>query len=101
MLHRLSGIGAFLGISVLSWWLILCVLSDFNIHIVSLYGSLWFKLMLYLLVFGLCIHCCTGIRHLIWDMGYGFSIKHINLSGVIVVVTAMIMFLVWICGFLL
>lgn len=30
-------------------------------------------------------HTLAGIRHLLWDVGYGFNIKHLYLSGYIVV----------------
>lgn len=30
-------------------------------------------------------HTLNGIRHLIWDMGYGFQIKHLYMSGYVVV----------------
>lgn len=30
-------------------------------------------------------HTLNGIRHLVWDVGYGFQLKHLYLSGYIVV----------------
>lgn len=30
-------------------------------------------------------HTLNGIRHLIWDVGYGFELKHLYLSGYIVI----------------
>lgn len=33
----------------------------------------------------LIYHTLNGIRHLIWDVGYGFQLKHLYLSGYIVV----------------
>lgn len=34
----------------------------------------------------LIYHTLNGIRHLIWDVGYGFQLKQLYLSGYIVVV---------------
>lgn len=34
----------------------------------------------------LIYHTLNGVRHLIWDVGYGFQLKHLYLSGYIVVV---------------
>ena len=31
-------------------------------------------------------HLLSGIRHLAWDLGYGFEIKTANYSGVIVII---------------
>lgn len=30
-------------------------------------------------------HTLNGVRHLIWDIGYGFQLKHLYLSGYVVV----------------
>lgn len=35
---------------------------------------------------GFLYHTLNGIRHLVWDMGYGFQLKHLQLSGIIVIV---------------
>ena len=31
--------------------------------------------------FGFFLHLCGGIRHLVWDAGYGFSLRSIYASG--------------------
>jgi succinate dehydrogenase / fumarate reductase cytochrome b subunit len=36
----------------------------------------------------LFVHMCNGIRHLVWDAGYGFEIKSAQTNSVIVVVAA-------------
>lgn len=33
----------------------------------------------------LIYHTLNGIRHLIWDVGYGFQLKHLYLSGYVVI----------------
>lgn len=33
----------------------------------------------------LIYHTLNGIRHLVWDVGYGFQLKHLYLSGYIVI----------------
>ncbi|KJV56355.1 succinate dehydrogenase, cytochrome b556 subunit [Orientia chuto str. Dubai] len=92
ILHRISGIAVFGGASIVTWWLILCVYSDFNNDIVDIFYNIWFQILLYLVVFATCFHLCTGIRHLIWSTGYGFSIKYINISGLIAVILSIIIF---------
>ncbi|HJO56224.1 MAG TPA: hypothetical protein QF423_06075, partial [Candidatus Scalindua sp.] len=34
-------------------------------------------------------HLCNGIRHLAWDLGYGYAIGVVYRSGFVVVVTAL------------
>ena len=38
--------------------------------------------------FALFYHLCNGIRHLFWDMGRGFELSTVSLSGWLVVVGA-------------
>lgn len=33
------------------------------------------------LTFSLYLHACTGIRHLFWDMGKGFEVKTMTVTG--------------------
>jgi succinate dehydrogenase / fumarate reductase cytochrome b subunit len=39
----------------------------------------------------------NGIRHLAWDFGYGYEIKTANFSGVVVLLSSiLITFFIWI-----
>ena len=45
----------------------------------------------------------SGIRHLAWDLGYGFEIKTANISGIIVIISSLaltIMFWLFARGFI-
>lgn len=35
----------------------------------------------FLIAFPLMFHSCAGIRHLVWDLGKGFQIKTLHMSG--------------------
>jgi len=41
--------------------------------------------------FTLCYHLCNGIRHLLWDAGYGFEIEEATLSGYVMIAAATIL----------
>ena len=47
-------------------------------------GSLW----------ALCYHLLGGIRHLIWDMGYGFDLKVADRMGWAVIIGSFILTLI-------
>ena len=36
------------------------------------------------LIFSLVYHSFNGVRHLVWDYGYGFELKSVYLSGGVV-----------------
>lgn len=79
--HRMTGIGLFIGFSIITWWLVFWVFSKFDPQIFGLVNNLIVRLSLYLLSASLFYHLCTGIRHLFWDMGYGYDIPIMNKTG--------------------
>ena len=42
------------------------------------------------LIFSLHYHAINGIRHLIWDAGYGFEIKTVTQTGVLTLILSCI-----------
>ena len=65
----------------------------------SLLGSGFVQLMLAGWTWAFLYHLCNGVRHLFWDMGYGFEIKDAYRSGWIVVgVSAIATAVSWIVG---
>jgi succinate dehydrogenase / fumarate reductase, cytochrome b subunit len=47
-------------------------------------------------------HLCNGIRHLAWDVGYGFELRTAHLSGYAVLAAAVVLtVLVWLAVWLI
>jgi len=47
--------------------------------------------------FAFFLHLCGGIRHLIWDAGYGFELRTIYASGwTVVLVSSALTIIAWI-----
>jgi succinate dehydrogenase / fumarate reductase cytochrome b subunit len=89
--HRLTGIMLFLGFSLIAWWMVFWVFSKFDVHVFNFTNNLLAKLLLYSLSFALFYHLCTGIRHLFWDMGYGYSLNVMHKTGWAAVICAFIL----------
>lgn len=54
------------------------------------------KLILFGFTFALYYHLCNGIRHLFWDIGYGFELEQAKQSGIAVLVaTGVLTILTW------
>ena len=75
ILHRLSGIALAVGSILLAWWLIAVaasgeVFAATHAFIASPIGIL----LLFLWSVAFFYHLCNGIRHLVWDAGYGFDL---------------------------
>jgi len=76
------------------------LLSGFAIGMLSLPGSYPFYLDLvqnmhlggviifsakFLLAFPFMFHLCNGVRHLVWDLGYGFTLRTLYQTGYFVI----------------
>ena len=80
--HRITGAGLAVSTTLVVFWLASIAMGKstfigFNaflnntIVIIVLVSSLW----------ALWYHFCTGLRHLYWDMGYGYDLKSVAISG--------------------
>jgi len=61
----------------------------------------WFGyLVLFGFTFALFAHFCNGIRHLIWDMGYGFDVSKATKGAQISFLAALVLtVLTWVVAF--
>jgi len=91
ILHRATGLVLSLGLVVLAIWL-LAAASGPGVFaaLMTVYGSVWFKLPLAGIVFSFFYHLANGVRHLVWDAGRGFSHAAIRGGGIAVVAVALI-----------
>lgn len=59
-------------------------------------------LTLVLATFALFLHLCGGIRHLLWDLGFGFELRSIYVSGwIVVAASALLTMATWTAAILL
>lgn len=89
ILHRATGLVLTIAAIGLAWWL-LAVAGGPERHAAAtgLLGSAWMKLPLLVVAFCFFYHLSNGIRHLVWDFGYGFDRRQIRRSGWTVVAVA-------------
>ena len=80
--HRITGIIQSFGL-VLIFILILLIMSkkENYLFVESFLQSLFGKTFFILYTFSLLYHILNGIRHLIWDLGFGFDLKNVNFTG--------------------
>ena len=97
IMHRFTGIGLFFGISTIVWWFSLWVFNKFAPEYLDLKEFWLVKAALMLCSFALFYHLSNGVRHLLWDSGYCFSINEINLTGWLVVVLSLTFTVIFWC----
>jgi len=100
ILHRASGVALGVGTLLMAWWLIAAATSPAAFAMAQgLIGSPVGLLCLFGWTVALMFHFCSGIRHLVWDLGKGFEAPSYNNSAWMVLIgTALSSALIWIIG---
>jgi len=89
ILHRVTGVAMSVGLIVLCAWLMSAAAgaADYE-RVVSLLSTMIGKLMLIGFSFAFFFHLANGVRHLVWDVGYGFEKYQANASAWFVLLLA-------------
>jgi succinate dehydrogenase / fumarate reductase cytochrome b subunit len=85
--HRATGIALSFGTLLIAWWLITVAtagIADIQM-LPTLVATPIGQIILFGLVWSLSFHLLNGIRHLAWDLGYGFAVPTANANGVLVI----------------
>ncbi|MFO1248962.1 MAG: succinate dehydrogenase, cytochrome b556 subunit [Alphaproteobacteria bacterium] len=89
--HRITGVGLSVGAVVLAWWLFSIsngpegwesfhAISDTPIGLLVLFGLTW----------SLAYHFLNGVRHLAWDLGYGFEKRLAERNSMMIIVASIL-----------
>jgi succinate dehydrogenase / fumarate reductase cytochrome b subunit len=87
--HRATGIALAAGLVLLSWWLLALAHGPEAFAVVQGVIDSWLGVVVLLLyTLALFYHMGNGVRHLVWDFGYGFDVDVARRSGIAVLVFA-------------
>jgi len=87
IIHRISGVINLMGLILIFFWLLVLSFGENNYEsFLLIINSFFGKFILIGLTWSMSFHILSGIRHLAWDMGFGFEIKTANISGIIVLI---------------
>ena len=88
--HRISGVINLLALILIFFWLLCLSFGESNYELFLLIINSFFgKFILIGFTWSMSFHILSAIRHLAWDLGYGFEIKTANISGIIVVISSL------------
>jgi succinate dehydrogenase / fumarate reductase cytochrome b subunit len=83
--HRATGIALAAGYVLLAWWLIAASLGpDAYGFFGRLAGTIVGEIILFGFLWSLAYHLLNGIRHLAWDIGYGFRVPTAQITAALV-----------------
>ena len=100
IIHRITGMLNLLGLIFICAWISSAGISEnlfecFSVFLKSFIGTF----ILIGFTWSMTYHLLSGIRHFIWDLGYGYEIKTANLSGIIVVLGSLVLTtILWMIG---
>ena len=74
IVHRVTGFGLYFGTLLLAWWLIAAASGPGAYANVQAFTSSFIgRLIVFGYTWALLHHLLSGIRHFVWDLGYGFK----------------------------
>jgi len=82
--HRIVGVINILAITSICIWTLSLLVGENSYEITQLFLRSFFgKFIIVFLCWTFSFHILNEIRHLIWDMGYGFDLKVTKITGVL------------------
>ena len=101
IVHRITGAALYFGMILFAWWLLAAATGPGAFDTANAVFGSWFgRLVLFGFTWALLHHFLGGIRHLIWDLGYGYSFQMRNgLSWATLIWSVALTLLVWVVGY--
>jgi succinate dehydrogenase / fumarate reductase, cytochrome b subunit len=89
ILHRITGCALSVGLLMFLWFIAAIAGGPESYSFfVSFSSSFLGIIVIFGFVLALSYHLCNGIRHLAWDLGFGYDIKTVTKTGYVVLVSA-------------
>ena len=90
--HRIVGVVNAIAITLICFWTIFLLFGEQNYEAIKFFFQSFFgKLIIISLIWSFSFHSLNEIRHLIWDLGYGFDLKITKITGVITIIGSLVL----------
>ena len=90
--HRITGVINICLISIICLWVAFLLFGESNYEVVQNFLKSFFgKVVIIGALWSFSFQILSEIRHLFWDMGYGFDLKVSQITGIIVIVGSFIL----------
>lgn len=90
--HRITGLGLILGAVGVVWWLLAAATDARYFRIIdNVWTSIIGDLVWLCILWAFSYHLLNGIRHLMWDTGYGMDMPTVTRSGYAVLVGSVVL----------
>lgn len=93
--HRVTGVAMSVGLLVLVGWLAAAASgAEAYAAAVALLSSVFFRILLAGWLLAFCYHLFNGVRHLAWDLGFGYEKPEARRSFRVTIVASLVLFAV-------
>ena len=94
--HRIVGVVNFFAITLICFWSLSLLLGGESYEIIhTFFNSFFGKFITIGLSWTFSFHILNELRHLFWDLGYGFDLKISKITGVLALVGSFILTIVF------
>jgi succinate dehydrogenase, cytochrome b556 subunit len=84
--HRITGIINIIIITLICFWVALLLLGNANYDLIQKFFETYLgKFFIVGTIWSFSFQALCEIRHLFWDLGYGFEIKTSNITGLLAI----------------
>tara|TARA_B110001452_G_scaffold262646_1_gene262964 strand:- start:783 stop:1169 length:387 start_codon:yes stop_codon:yes gene_type:complete len=85
--HRIVGVINISAITLICVWTLSLLVGENTYEVTSLFLKSFFgKFIIVFLCWSFSFHILNEVRHLFWDMGFGFDLKIAKITGVITLI---------------
>ena len=84
--HRITGIINIIIVTLICFWVALLFLGNTNYELIQKFFETYFgKFVITGTVWSFSFQILSEIRHMFWDLGFGFDLKISNITGLLVI----------------
>jgi len=90
--HRITGILNIIIITLVCFWVGFLLLESSNYEVIeNFFNTFIGKFVIVSAVWSFSFQVLSEVRHLFWDLGYGFELKTSNITGLLVIFGSIIL----------
>ena len=90
--HRITGIINIIIITLICFWVALLLLGNTNYDLIQKFFETYLgKFFIVGTIWSFSFQALCEIRHLFWDLGYGFEIKTSNITGLLAIIGSVVL----------
>tara|TARA_Y100000590_G_C15673218_1_gene997033 strand:+ start:1090 stop:1464 length:375 start_codon:yes stop_codon:yes gene_type:complete len=90
--HRITGVINIIALTSVCMWITWLLFGETNYKYINFFFNSFFgKFLITGITWSFIFQILSEVRHLIWDLGYGFELKTSKISGVLVIFGSIIL----------